>query len=251
MLQHSRSCAHNSKSCARSFVLLLLQHHQNEFSAVSRIHWGYTRLDILSRGPRTRTMAPKNPKRTSVSSKRSAATACASPSKRQAMSKAVKGGKVGKGKNPTVTKPLSTLGFSSSKRPKYQIGTKILLDESIYDDNVPDKVKDHLFVYEITKVDENGKQVQIQYKNLVIRDGGSRFWNYKDSQEPQVNRFVYFFSFYLFVCSIPLVLTIIRFSFSLFVLTRSRPPTTVGVMPMHVPTLGSSKSVKKQKESKR
>jgi hypothetical protein len=192
---------------ARSFVLLLLQHQQNEFSTVSRIHWGYTRLDILSRGPRTRTTAPptmappKNPKRTSASSKRSAATARASPpSKRQATSKAVKGGKAGKGKNPTVTKPLSSLGFLLSKRPKYQIGTKILLDESIYDDDVPDKVKDHLFVYEITKVDENGKQVQIQYKNLVIRDGGSRFWNYVDSQEPQVSRFVYFFfvSFCLF-----------------------------------------------------
>jgi hypothetical protein len=43
---------------------------------------------------------------------------------------------------PPCTKQ-SSLGFLSSKRPPYQVGTKLLLDTGIYDDDVPEKVINH------------------------------------------------------------------------------------------------------------
>jgi hypothetical protein len=57
-------------------------------------------------------------------------------------------------KSPTkkpAAKKLSSLGFSSTKRQLYQPGTKILLTNGIYDDEVPEKVKGHLFLYEIVE----------------------------------------------------------------------------------------------------
>lgn len=74
----------------------------------------------------------------------------------------------GKSKN-VVTKPLSTHGFSAKKRPKYNPGTKILLDETIYDDKVPTEVKGHFFLYEVSEVHDGGKTVQVQYKEQVIK----------------------------------------------------------------------------------
>jgi hypothetical protein len=112
----------------------------------------------------------------------------------------------------TVTKPLSSLGFSVAKRSKYCVGTKILLDDSIYDDAVPQNVKDHLFVYEITSIDDNGKEVTIQYKNQVIKDGGNRFRTYTEGDDPQVSvdfrRFIIVFEYHfltiflLFACKV-------------------------------------------------
>jgi hypothetical protein len=89
-------------------------------------------------------------------------------------------------------KSLSTLGFSSSKRPKYQVGTKILLDDTIYTSKVPDDVKGHLFVYEITDVSDDGKSVTVTYKNQVIRPYGDQFRVYEDSDSAQVRSYVFF-----------------------------------------------------------
>jgi hypothetical protein len=47
---------------------------------------------------------------------------------------------------PPSTKQAS-LGLLSSKRPQYQVVTKLLLDTGIYDDDVPEKVINHMFVY--------------------------------------------------------------------------------------------------------
>jgi hypothetical protein len=92
-------------------------------------------------------------------------------------------------KKPTANTKLSSLGFSSSKRPQYKLGTKLLLDTSIYNDEdaIPEKVVDHLFVYEIVEISENGNTVKILYKNQVIADGGNKFRQYKDSEEAQVS----------------------------------------------------------------
>jgi hypothetical protein len=89
---------------------------------------------------------------------------------------------------------LSALGFSSSKRPKFPIGTKILLDETIYNTNVPPDVQGHLFVYEITEVGDDGKSVTVLYKKQVIRKGGHLFRVYDDDDDPQVSC--------IFICSI-------------------------------------------------
>jgi hypothetical protein len=68
-----------------------------------------------------------------------------------------------------------------------QPGTKILLTNGIYDDEVPEEVKGHLFLYEIVEWSENGKMAKIEYNNQVIRAGGDRLWTYKDSEEVQVS----------------------------------------------------------------
>ena len=119
--------------------------------------------------------------------KRSASKHKPSSNKKHSVSKLAK--KAAAGKTPTkstVTQPLSSLGFSSSKRPKYHVGTKVLLDDSIYDDKVPEEVKGHFFVYEIVSTVENGKSVMLQYKDQVIRAGGDSFWVYIEGTDPQV-----------------------------------------------------------------
>lgn len=95
----------------------------------------------------------------------------------------------GKSKN-VVTKPLSTHGFSAKKRPKYNPGTKILLDETIYDDKVPTEVKGHFFLYEVSEVHDGGKTVQVQYKEQVIKKNGDHFRVFKEGDDPQVCLFV-------------------------------------------------------------
>jgi hypothetical protein len=93
--------------------------------------------------------------------------------------------------NTKTSQPLSTkqssLGFLSSKRLQYQVGTKLLLDTGIYNDDVPDKVIDHMFVYKIAKLNQNGTKVKIEYKNQVILEGGKKLCQYKDSEETQVS----------------------------------------------------------------
>ena len=84
-----------------------------------------------------------------------------------------------------VTKPLSNCGFSCKKRHKYDVGTKILLDDSIYKGKVPADVRGHLFVYEIKDLKDGGKFVTIEYKNLVIKDGADDFHQYLESKEAQ------------------------------------------------------------------
>ena len=87
------------------------------------------------------------------------------------------------------TKSQSTLSFATTKRPLYQLGTKILLDDRIYETEVPLEVKGHLFVYEVVAFSENGKTVKVEYKNQVIRAGGDKFRVYKDSDDSSVCSF--------------------------------------------------------------
>jgi hypothetical protein len=135
-------------------------------------------------------MAPSNPsksrgttKNSSSSSKKRAASNPPRSPKRAATAQAVKSGKA----KSSVSQKLSGLGFSSMKRLQYQIGTKILLDDSIYDAAVPAAVKGKLFVYEISTIDPNGKTVTIQFKDQVIAKGGDRFQAYKEGDETQVS----------------------------------------------------------------
>ena len=98
-----------------------------------------------------------------------------------------------------VTKSLATHGFSCTKRQKYDIGTKILLDNSIYNKGkVPSIVKDHLFVYEISQVHACGKSVRIEYKNLVITEDGDEFQTYKETEKTQVRAALTIICFVLF-----------------------------------------------------
>jgi hypothetical protein len=99
------------------------------------------------------------------------------------------------GSKNTVTKQ-SSIPFPCSKRPKYQLGTKILLDDQIYDDKVPDEVKDHYFVYEIVGLLDGGKHVRIEYKRQAIKGDGDTFRFWKDSEDPEVR---------LIFCLCPLV----------------------------------------------
>lgn len=91
--------------------------------------------------------------------------------------------------NPTklsITKELTKHGFSKSKKPKYSVGIKLLLNDSIYESRVPDEVKGHHFLYEISEVHENGKTVTLRYLDQVIAADGNKFRVYKDSEETQV-----------------------------------------------------------------
>jgi hypothetical protein len=125
-------------------------------------------------------MAPANKK------KGVAAVPPCPDSKRQAVSNN-KGAKKAPTKK-TVAKQLSSHGFLSPKRPEYKLRTKLLLDTSIYNDEIPEKVVDHMFVYEIVElVSKDGKTIKIQYQNQVIRDGGNKFRKYKDLEESQVS----------------------------------------------------------------
>jgi hypothetical protein len=93
-------------------------------------------------------------------------------------------------------KPLSLLGFLTTKRQQFNVGTTLLLGTSIYDTPVPEEVKGHMFVYKIVEFVENGEHVCIEYKNQVIKDGDNMFRVYKDSEEAQVS-----FVFLLFFIS--------------------------------------------------
>ena len=93
------------------------------------------------------------------------------------------GGKVGKN---IVTKSLQTHGFSKSKKPQYQVGLKLLLDDGIYDSKVPDEVKGHFFLYQVSQIYDDKKTIQIEYKNQVIRPKGNAFRVYRDSDDTQV-----------------------------------------------------------------
>ena len=132
---------------------------------------------------------PTNRKRTASSSrlggeaKRSTAAKRPPSSAKQAASKSSGPKKSSK----TSGRAQATLGFSSTKRPKYQVGTKMLLDDSIYNGKVPDEVKDHLFVYEITDVGDDGNAVTVMFKNQVITPGGNRFRVYQEGDEQQVS----------------------------------------------------------------
>ena len=90
------------------------------------------------------------------------------------------------------------IGFSRTKRPQYHLGTKILLDDAIYNDGPPAIVKGHLFVYEVTAIHDDGKNVTLTYRNQVIKDGGDEFTVYEETTETQVskcNRLLQLFSF--------------------------------------------------------
>jgi hypothetical protein len=68
-----------------------------------------------------------------------------------------------------ATKSLLSLGFSSSKRPAVPIGTKALLDDSIYPHGqCPPGEKEHMFVYEVVQWNQNCTIAKVQYINQVI-----------------------------------------------------------------------------------
>ena len=95
------------------------------------------------------------------------------------------------------------MGFSvkTQKRAQYQVGTKLLLSDAIYTDQtkIPECVKGHHFVYEIVENLPDGKHVTLQYKELVIGPGGTKFRGYKDDKDAQVSD--YCRMFFVFVLS--------------------------------------------------
>jgi hypothetical protein len=86
-----------------------------------------------------------------------------------------------------ATKSLSTLGFSSLKRPLVPIGTKVLLEDSIYPrgQRLPG-VKEHMFVYEVVQWNQNSTIAKVQDINQVIRQGGDKYQVYKEGNDVQV-----------------------------------------------------------------
>jgi hypothetical protein len=104
---------------------------------------------------------------------------------------------------PTSTsRSLSSLGFSSEKKAKFQKGMKILLDDSIYDrrSDIPEAAKGKYFVYELTKLD-GATLCTIEYKDQLIEEGGDRFQVFKEGEETQVcvcSCFVVCFLFFSF-----------------------------------------------------
>ena len=137
------------------------------------IRWLIVCFDLL------RTMAPIVPR------KRRSELGTSPAKKRPALSSTAKASSMQGKTIKRVTKPLSNCGFSCKKRHKYDVGTKILLDDSIYKGKVPANVRGHLFVYEIKDLKDGGKFVTIEYKNLVIKDGADDFHQYLESKEAQ------------------------------------------------------------------
>jgi hypothetical protein len=77
------------------------------------------------------------------------------PKRAQQQPQPAKGrGKV-RGASKSLGMTLLTLGFLLSKRPPIHIGTKVLLNESIYRKaRAPAEVKNHLFVYKVLQVND-------------------------------------------------------------------------------------------------
>jgi hypothetical protein len=103
---------------------------------------------------------------------------------------------------PSTSRSLSSLGFSSEKKAKFQKGMKILLDDSIYDraSDIPEAAKGKYFVYELTKLDD-ATYCTIEYKDQLIEEGGDRFQVFKEGEETQVcvcSCFVVCFLFFFF-----------------------------------------------------
>jgi hypothetical protein len=89
-------------------------------------------------------------------------------------------------KTPLKTKPLLSLGFSSTKRPAVQIGVKLLLDDIIYVGICPSEVKKHMFVYEVVSLNEGGRTAKVKYLEQVVKEGGNRYRVYKEGDKVQV-----------------------------------------------------------------
>jgi hypothetical protein len=146
--------------------------------------------------------------------KKRAASSSSSPakSKRAATATATSTAKKSVGKKP-VTQPLSSLGFSSSKRAAIQIGTKVLLDDRIYvGGKCPAEVKNHWFVYEVVELNENGRSWKVLFKEQVVREGGDKYRVYKEGEKPQVRTF--------WICFVPFFIFSLHFS-SIAVLLRN------------------------------
>jgi hypothetical protein len=94
------------------------------------------------------------------SKKRASSVLPHSDSKRAATG--VKKGVKGKASTKPAASKLSSLGFLSTKRWSYQLGTKILLSDKIYDMAIPENVKGHMFVYKIVEWYKNGKEAKIE-----------------------------------------------------------------------------------------
>jgi hypothetical protein len=159
-------------------------------------------------------MAPTNDR------KRAASLPSPSKSKRLATGSATSSAKKTSvtTKKQAATKPLSSLGFSSSKRPAVQVGVKLLLDDSIYHGNCPPEVKKHLFVYEVVQLHENGKTAQVKYVDQVVKEGGNRFTVYKEGDDVQAS-LGFLLRYWLFV--LLLFLTFLFFLFISFVINHS------------------------------
>jgi hypothetical protein len=159
-------------------------------------------------------MAPTNDR------KRAASLPSPSKSKRLATGSATSSAKKTSvtTKKQAATKPLSSLGFSSSKRPAVQVGVKLLLDDSIYHGNCPPEVKKHLFVYEVVQLHENGKTAQVKYVDQVVKEGGNRFTVYKEGDDVQAS-LGFLLRYGLFV--LLLFLTFLFFLFISFVINHS------------------------------
>jgi hypothetical protein len=86
--------------------------------------------------------------------------------------------KAGRDKDQVQT----SLGFETRNK-KYRVGTKFLLDDSIYDSPsyVPAEVKGMLFEYEVVKVEDGMRNCQAKFNDLVIKRGGNRFRTFKVS----------------------------------------------------------------------
>jgi hypothetical protein len=84
-----------------------------------------------------------------------------------------------------------SLGFSSLKRPAVPIGTKVLLNDSIYPHGQsPPEVKEHMFVYEVfvyeaVQWNQNSTIAKVQYINQVICQGGNKYRLYKEGDDVQ------------------------------------------------------------------
>lgn len=130
-------------------------------------------------------MPPPSRKRAASLPPRSNASS-SSPKKRAAK------GKVGAKEKNLVTQPLQSHGFSTQKRQQYSRGTKILLDDTIYDDGPPEEVAGYLFVYEISEICQDGKHAIVEYKNQIIRPRGNKFRVHTEGNDTQVIvRFVF------------------------------------------------------------
>jgi hypothetical protein len=86
-----------------------------------------------------------------------------------------------------ATKSLLSLGFSKLKGPAIPIGTKVLLNHSIYPrGQCPPGVKEHMFVYKVVQWNQNSMIAKVQYINQVICQGGDKYQVYKEGNDVQV-----------------------------------------------------------------
>ena len=94
------------------------------------------------------------------------------------------------------TQTLSSFGITKGKQPEWKRGTKVLLDESIYGNKVPENLRNKYFTYELVSID-NALHCTLVFKDRIIDIDGDEFIVFSEGVT-EVSFFLFIIRFFYF-----------------------------------------------------